>query len=111
MSIPQMAELKLLHNGVCRALGEPKRIQMLYALNERPCHVTELAERLKMPQSTVSRHLAVLRQTSLVNTKREGAATVYSVAEPRIIKVLDLMRDILRKQMERQVTTLEGTDT
>jgi ArsR family transcriptional regulator len=108
MSIPQLAELKLLHNSVCRALGEPKRIQMLYALDVHPSHVTELAERLNMPQSTVSRHLAVLRQTSLVATRREGAATVYSVAEPQIIKVLDMMRDILRSQMERQVTTLEG---
>jgi DNA-binding transcriptional ArsR family regulator len=108
--VPQLDELRLLHNSVCRALGEPKRIQMLYALNARPCHVTELAARLEMPQSTVSRHLAVLRQTSLVTTRREGSATVYSVAEPRIIKVLDMMRDILRRQMERQVTTLEGNE-
>ena len=110
MSVPQLAELKLLHNSVCRALGEPKRIQMLYALDARPCHVTELAERLSMPQSTVSRHLAVLRQTSLVATQREGTATIYSVAEPRIIKVLDIMRDIMRRQMERQAIALEGNE-
>ena len=106
MSIPPIEELELLHNHICRALGEPKRIQILYALHDQPCHVTGLAEQLDIPQPTVSRHLAVLRQSALVDTQRDGATIVYSVANPQIIDILDMMRDLLRSLLERQTTIL-----
>lgn len=103
MSYPQLDELNLLHAHICRALGDPKRIQILYALAERPLHVTALADELSLPQSTVSRHLTVLRQRSLVKTERQGTAVVYHLADRRIIDVLDQMRSVLRDALTRQV--------
>ena len=102
MNNPTLEELQLLHANICTALGDPKRILILYALFEQPRHVTALADDLSMPQPTVSRHLRVLRQRRLVNTERHGAAVVYQLADTRIIDVLNTMRAILRDTLARQ---------
>jgi ArsR family transcriptional regulator len=106
MEIPTISELKLLHGNICQALGDPKRILILYALDEEPRHVTALAENLGFPQPTVSRHLRVLRQRSLVQTERSGPAVVYRLTDKRIIEILDDMRLVLRDAMDRQNSVL-----
>jgi len=95
-------EIELLHERVCPALSEPTRMLILYALQEKALNVSELTEALQVPQSTVSRHLAVLRGRHLVHTKRQGNAIYYSLATSKIIQVLDLMRGILHEQMQDQ---------
>jgi DNA-binding transcriptional ArsR family regulator len=102
MTTPTLDELNLLHAHICQALGDPKRIQILYALAEQPRHVTALADLLDTPQPTISRHLRVLRQRALVTTEREGPAVIYTLADWRMIEVLDTMRDVLRDTLARQ---------
>jgi ArsR family transcriptional regulator len=106
MVSPEIEELNLLHAHVCSALGDPKRLQILYALAESPRRVSALAEDLDTPQPTISRHLAILRQRSLVNSDRDGVAVTYSLADPRIINVLDIMRMVLRDALDRQANWL-----
>ncbi|MBE0689608.1 MAG: winged helix-turn-helix transcriptional regulator [Anaerolineae bacterium] len=106
MNIPNLDELNLLHQQVCMALGDPKRIQILYALHEQPMHVSELAAALDMPQPTVSRHLGILRERSIVVNEREGATVIYRVRDSRIIDVLDTMRQLLRDVLESRANKL-----
>lgn len=102
MEMPTIDELSLLHANICQALGDPKRILILYALDDEPRHVTALAEMLGFPQPTVSRHLRVLRQRALVQTERSGPAVIYRLSDKRIINILDNMRQVLRDSMNRQ---------
>ena len=102
MERPSVDELSLLHASVCQALGDPKRLCILYELNDEPRNVSQLAADLKMPQPTVSRHLQVLRERHMVAAERDGVAVVYHLAEPRVIDVLDTMRQILRDSLARQ---------
>jgi len=93
-------EINLLHERVCYALGDPKRILILYVLAEKGRYVNEISELLDMPQPTVSRHLRVLRERELVETDRQGPAVFYSLSDQRIIQALDLMRGILTSKIE-----------
>jgi ArsR family transcriptional regulator len=102
MERPSLDELNLLHSRVCSALGDPKRLLILYTLAEGPLHVTALADTLGMPQPTISRHLNKLRQSHLVAAERDGAAVTYRLAEPRIITGLETMRSILRDAIRQQ---------
>ncbi|HLB64189.1 MAG TPA: metalloregulator ArsR/SmtB family transcription factor [Anaerolineales bacterium] len=102
MTVPSLEELGMLHERICKAVGDPRRIQILYALQARPHNVSELAEELGVPQSTVSRHLTVLRQSSLVLTQRSGTSITYSLADAGIVEVLDRMRRVLRDAIARQ---------
>lgn len=58
---------------VFKALGDPVRLRLfhLISLKDEVC-VCHLTEALALPQSTVSRQLAVLRQAGLVATRRDG---------------------------------------
>jgi len=104
--MPNIKELNLLHSNICQALGDPKRILILYAINDQPRHVTALAESLGFPQPTVSRHLRILRQRALVRKERNGPAVVYHLTDERIIEILDSMRLLLRDAMTRQASAL-----
>jgi ArsR family transcriptional regulator len=108
MVSPQIEEINLLHAHVCSALGDPTRLLLLYALHEKPQRVNTLAESLDIPQPTVSRHLAILRQRSLVYSERDGMAVFYSLADPRIIEVLDTMRLVLKDVLDRQANVLSN---
>ncbi len=88
-------EINLLHAQICQGLADPTRIFLLYALNEGPQRVTDLVEALDLPQPTVSHHLKILRERGLVVAEREGTAVYYSLADPRVIKALDMLREVL----------------
>lgn len=109
MGRPPFAELNLLQANICQALADPRRILILYALNERPRHVSALAEDLDIPQSTVSRHLRTLHQQSLVTKERDGAAVIYRLADERIVQVLETMRQVMSDALERQSDLIEAS--
>jgi ArsR family transcriptional regulator len=101
-------EIAQLHAGVCQALGDPKRILILYELSQGKKNVSELAEALGMSQATASRHLKVLRDRAMVTTEREGVNIYYSLADRRIIQALDLLREVLASILERRKELAEA---
>ena len=101
-------EVNLLHANLCQALADPTRILILYALAGSPRHVSGLAEMLDAPQSTVSRHLKVLRERRLVSSTRDGTSVLYALADPRVIDALDTLRAVLMSALSRQATLARG---
>lgn len=94
-------QVTLLHASICQAMADPKRILILYALRERDMYVHEIADALDTPQSTVSRHLKILRDKSIVVADRDGASVKYSLYDERVIEALDIMRSVLRDMLAR----------
>jgi DNA-binding transcriptional ArsR family regulator len=101
-------EVTALHAGICSGLADTRRILILYALNEKPRNVSELAEELGISQPTASRHLNLLRERGLVTAKREGQAVVNSLADERIIEALDLLREVLASNLQSQAALVES---
>lgn len=106
--IPTLDELDVLHRNICQAVGDPKRIQIIYALRNEPRYVTALADLLDMPQPTVSRHLSILKQRGIVACERNGAAMVYRLADDRIVDVLDTMRALMRDVLAQQANLVNA---
>jgi ArsR family transcriptional regulator len=96
-------EINKLHAQVCSGLADPNRILILYKLADAPCNVSDLASSLEIPQPTVSRHLKVLRERSMVRADRDGQSVFYSLADERIIHALDLLRAMLADSLENQI--------
>ena len=96
-------EIQMLHNRICYELADPTRILLLYHLSESPRYVNELVDALHIPQSTISRHLGVLRERHLVTTERVGSAIRYTLEDKRIIEALDIMRGILATQLASSI--------
>ena len=102
-------EIEMLYQQVCQALGDPKRLMLLYILDGKPRNVTELAAELELPQPTVSRHLKILRERLLVTTYREGAAVYYSLTDSRLTQALDILRAIVRDRLHEQAALADFT--
>ena len=67
-----------------RALSDGTRLRVLSVLTHRPeLGVGEIVAILRLPQPTVSRHLAYLRRGHLVVMRRDGRRKLYSAAPPR----------------------------
>lgn len=102
MDVNLRAEIDRLHAQVCSGLADPNRILILYTLAEKHYNVSDLARAVDLPQSTVSRHLKVLRERNMVIAQRDGQSVYYSLADDRIIQALDLLRAILASSLENQ---------
>ncbi len=101
-------EINQLHAEICGGLSDPNRIAILYALAEKPESVMELADALDMPQPSLSRHLKVLRDRGMVVAERQGANIVYSLGDKRIIKALDLLREVLGDHLSKRSALAEA---
>ena len=65
-----------------KALGDRTRLRILALLAAGEVCVCNIHESLNLPQPTVSRHLAYLRRSGLVDTRREGVWMHYRLAPP-----------------------------
>jgi ArsR family transcriptional regulator len=73
--------------GLFKALADKTRLRILALLGNNEVCVCHLHDSLGLPQPTVSRHLAYLRRTGLVDARRDGVWMHYQVAkslEPRL---------------------------
>lgn len=83
-----------------KALGDPKRFQLLQLMSRRGYCVRALARSSSLSESAVSQHLKVLREAGLVYGVKRGYYTHYCVdkdAIGEIIAELDAMRSVQRK--------------
>jgi DNA-binding transcriptional ArsR family regulator len=105
-----MAEQSIysLQADLCRTLGNPVRIEIVHLLQIGPKRVIDIAAAINCAQSAVSRHLAALRNAGVVVAHREGNSIVYRIANPKIIEVCDLMREVLSEQFGKHSKIMEG---
>jgi len=78
---------------VLKALGEPRRIEILQLLRKGPRAVGEIAAEVDVSQQAVSQHLAVLDRAGLVEARKEGTRSVYAVRRAGFAPALEFVRD------------------
>ena len=66
-----------------RAFSDPIRLRILHLVADGELCVCDLVEILKLPQPTVSRHLAYLRRAGLVGTREERSWKFYRLLPAR----------------------------
>ncbi len=67
---------------IFKAMADGTRQRTLAVLRRHELSVSELVEALNQPQSTVSRHLRILREAGLIHDRRDGSTVLYSVPDP-----------------------------
>ncbi len=95
------AELRELHERVCKAIADPKRLLILNILREVELSVGDIAAELGVSHSNASQHLAVLRERGIVTTRRVGTSVYYSLSSPKILSAIDLMREFVAEEVAR----------
>lgn len=109
MSSPPISVYEL-QAELCRALGNPARLKLVHLLREGPQRVSDLAEAVNSNQGTVSRHLAVLRNSGILTARHQGRDIYYQIVDKRISDLCDLMRQVLLEQAFRRSRMLKTLD-
>ena len=78
-----------------KVLSDPTRVALLSQLSCDPMSVTELARLYDLAQPTVSIHVRQLREAGLIEAKKTGGRTIYSVPHDRVQQLLDEAGDLL----------------
>jgi ArsR family transcriptional regulator, arsenate/arsenite/antimonite-responsive transcriptional repressor len=91
---------------VFKTLSDETRLRILALLGEGELCVCDLMAILELPQSTVSRHLATLRNAGLVEDRRQGVWMYYRLAAVEDL----LLREFLAALPGRLAGTPQGKD-
>jgi ArsR family transcriptional regulator len=70
--------------------------------------VGDITQSTGRSESMISRHLGVLRSNNLVKTERQGQEIIYHIANPKIITICSLMREVLVEQASYQSQLVRG---
>jgi len=73
---------------VFKIMGDPSRVNIIYALLQRELCVSDLAVVVGITQSAVSHQLRLLRNSRLVKSRRSGQMVLYSLDDHHIINLL-----------------------
>ena len=79
------------------ALAQINRLKILDLLRDGELCSSEIWRQVG-EQSNVSRHLSVLRRSGLVNVRRDGVKTCYTVRNTRIYELVELASEILKEE-------------
>lgn len=91
-----------------KALGEPRRLEILQLLRDRPHAVGEIAEAVDVSQQAVSQHLAVLESAGLVQAHKEGTRRIYAVRPAGFAPVEEFVRAFWTPRLASLKREIEG---
>lgn len=80
-----------------KALGNEKRLEILYHLLGRELNVGEMEKLIGLSQSALSQHLAILRAENVVKTRRDAQTIFYSIKSEKVLKILALLDNVYNK--------------
>jgi ArsR family transcriptional regulator len=88
---------------VLRAMADPVRTRILYALTVEPQCVCELSRLLEMSMPAVSHHLRVLMMTGLLRVRKQGKFACYCLHDKRLTGTLRaLVKDLATFDVSRE---------
>lgn len=97
MKPTDLSELKanaVVMAGRLKLMSHPERLLMLCRMDEGEVSVTELVELTGLSQSSVSQHLAMLRDEGVVSIRGEAQTRFYSLADPIVRGVIHALCEL-----------------
>ncbi len=98
--------LRQFKSEIFQALAHPTRIAIVEALRDGELSAGQLIDRLGLEQANASQHLAILRAKQVVVNRKAGNQVFYSIRDPALIKVLDILRRYFYSQLSSTVSML-----
>lgn len=86
--------------NIFKALGHPSRLAMVEKLAEGECCVCMLVELVGADFSTVSKHLAVLKDAGVVADEKRGQNVFYRLKVPCLIRFMDCVNVAVEREMK-----------
>jgi DNA-binding transcriptional ArsR family regulator len=88
--------------SILKALGQPTRLQILELLKEGERCVCEIFPAISQEQANVSKHLSILKQVGILESRKEGLRILYRIKTPEILNLLSGVSKLLKAQAQEQ---------
>ena len=95
--------------NVFKALGHPTRLWIAEQLARGEMCVCEFAEQLDVDFSTISKHLAVLKQAGVVVDDKRGKMVYYRLKVPCVLQCMPCVEEVVRTGLQESIAMLEKT--
>ncbi len=92
---------------IFQALAHPTRIAIVESLRDREMSAGQIIEQLGLEQSNASQHFAVLRSKQIVTSRKEGNQVFYSLRDPVLIEVLDILKRYFYSHVSQTMSMLK----
>lgn len=83
---------------VLKAMAHPTRLLLVDALSRGEQTVAELTALAGVDMSTVSKHLAVLREVGIVTADKRTVQVFYSLRTPCVLRFFSCLEEVLRER-------------
>ena len=99
--------LNVVKAALFKSLGHPARVRILELLVEGEQPVSQLLKATGLEPSSLSQHLNVVKNSGLVESRRQGNSVTYRVTDPSVGELLASARAVLTATLGRARQTLE----
>ena len=96
--------------SIFQALAHPTRVAIVELLREGELSAGTIQERLGLEQANLSQHLAILRSRQIVLNRKEGNQVFYSLRNPMLGEVLNVMRRYFQANLAEEIKMLGEID-
>ncbi len=96
------------HAEMCKVFSHPKRLELINVLRDGEMSVGELSEKLGVSPANLSQHLAMMRERRILVTRKEGNMVYYRIANPKLLKAFDMLREMLFEQINQDAALIRG---
>jgi ArsR family transcriptional regulator, virulence genes transcriptional regulator len=99
---------------ICKALGHPLRLAIVDRLKNEETSAADLIAELGLSKANLSKHVALLAHSGIVESRREGRQIFYRLIDPDIHQACALMRSILYRRLkegEKLATAIHSART
>lgn len=86
--------------NVLKALSHPVRLQLVDALREGERCVCELVEAVRAERTSISKHLAILKQAGILQDRKDGLKVFYSLACPCVADFFECVEGVIRSNLK-----------
>lgn len=91
-----------------RILSHPVRLQIIELLKNGEKNVSSIVRVLRIPQSSLSRHLLNLKEAGILKSRQQGTTIFYDIEDYGIFQILRPIAQMLRKKLKKTEIVLSS---
>jgi ArsR family transcriptional regulator len=96
------------HAEMCQVFSHPKRLEVINVLRDGEMTVTELSQKLGLTLGNLSQHLSMMKDRHILLSRKEGNMVYYRIANPKLIRCFDMMREMLFEQIQQDAALIKA---
>jgi ArsR family transcriptional regulator len=94
-----------------KALSEPMRLRLVYALMDGEKTVSQLVEQTGSLQANVSKHLGILLNAGILGRRKEGTSAYYRITDESVFELCDLVCGSIEERLAAELRNFSGASS